>query len=139
MVELNPDALKEAQAADQLLKAGKATGALFGIPLTLKDNIETAAPLHTTGGSEILLNNQPKADASFVKQLREAGAVILGKANLSEFAGGIAILPPGASAVGGVTLNPHGDFSAGGSARAAARALPRMKRWSASVPRRPVH
>ncbi len=67
MVELNPEALKEAQAADQLLKEGKAIGALFGIPVTLKDNIETAAPLHTTGGSEILLNFQPKADASFVK------------------------------------------------------------------------
>ena len=86
-----------------------------GHPVTLKDNIETAAPMHTAGGSEILLNHQPKVDASFVKQLREAGAVILGKANLSEFAGGIAIMPPGASAVGGLTLNPHGDFSAGGS------------------------
>ena len=89
MIELNPDALKEAQAADQLLKDGKATGLMLGIPVTLKDNIETAAPMHTTGGAEILLNNQPKADASFVKQLREAGAVILGKANLSELAGGI--------------------------------------------------
>ncbi len=114
MVELNPDALKEAQAADQMMKDGKA-GPMLGIPVTLKDNIATAAPLHTTGGSEILLNNQPKADASFVKQLRDAGAVILGKANLSEFAGGITIFPPGASALGGLTLNPHGDFSAGGS------------------------
>ena len=93
MLELNPDALKEAQAADQLLKDGKATSLMLGIPVTLKDNIETAVPLHTTGGSEILLNYQPKADASFVKQLREAGAVILGKANLSEFAGSIAMLP----------------------------------------------
>jgi amidase len=120
MVELNPDALKEAQAADQLRKDGKTASAMLGIPVTLKDNIETAAPLHTTGGSEILLNHQPQADASFVKQLREAGAVILGKANLSEFAGGIAMLPPGASAVGGVTLNPHGDFSAGGSSSGSA-------------------
>ena len=115
MVELNPDALKEAQAADQLLKDGQATSLLLGMPVTLKDNIETAAPLHTTGGSEILLNYQPGADASFVKQLRDAGAVILGKANLSEFAGGINIVPPGFSAVGGLTMNPHGDFSAGGS------------------------
>ena len=116
MVELNPDALKEAQAADQKLKEGKAAGSLFGMPVTLKDNIETAAPLHTTGGSEILLNYQPKADASFVKQLHEAGAVILGKANLSEFAGGVNVIPPGASAVGGLTQNPHNtDFSAGGS------------------------
>ena len=115
MIELNPDALKEAQAADALRKAGKTTSAMLGIPVTLKDNIETTAPLHTAGGSEILLNHVPKADASFVKQLREAGAVILGKANLSELAGGIAPLPPGFSSVGGLTMNPHGDFTAGGS------------------------
>jgi amidase len=115
MIELNPDALKEAQAADQRLKEGKVTGLLVGIPVTLKDNIETTAPLHTAGGSEILLNNVPKTDASFVTQLRDAGAVILGKANLSELAGGVALMPPGASAVGGQTMNPHGDFSAGGS------------------------
>ena len=115
MVERNPDALKEAQAADQLLKDGQATSLLLGMPVTLKDNIETAAPLHTTGGSEILLNYQPSADASFVKQLRDAGAVILGKANLSEFVGGINIVPPGFSVVGGLTLNPQGDFSVGGS------------------------
>ena len=115
MIELNPDALKEAQAADQRLQAGEAAGPMLGIPVTLKDNIETTAPLHTAGGSEILLNHVPDADASFVQQLRAAGAVILGKANLSELAGGITIMPPGASAVGGVTMNPHGDFSAGGS------------------------
>ena len=115
MIELNPDALKEAQAADALRKAGKATSAMLGIPVTLKDNIETTAPMHTTGGSEILLNHVPNADASFVKQLREAGAVILGKANLSELAGGIAPIPPGFSPVGGLTMNPHGDFTAGGS------------------------
>ena len=67
MIELNPDALKEAQAADQLLKDGKATGLMFGIPVTLKDNIETAAPMHTAGGSEILLNHVPDVDASFVQ------------------------------------------------------------------------
>ncbi|MGE5603671.1 MAG: amidase family protein, partial [Nitrososphaerales archaeon] len=115
MIELNPDALKEAQAADQRLKDGKATGPMLGIPVTLKDNIETAAPMHTTGGAEILLNNQPKADASFVKQLREAGAVILGKANLSELAGGIMLMPAGVSAVGGQVHNPHGNFSPAGS------------------------
>lgn len=115
MVELNPDALKEAQAADALRREGKAESAMLGIPVTIKDNIETTAPLHTTGGSEILLDHVPDADASFVKQLRDAGAVILGKANLSELAGGVAITPPGASAVGGLTMNPHGEFTAGGS------------------------
>ena len=115
MIELNPNALAEAQAADAARQAGSNASPLLGIPVTLKDNIETAAPLHTAGGSEILLNHVPDADASFVQQLRGAGAVILGKANLSELAGGVTIMPPGASAVGGVTMNPHGDFSAGGS------------------------
>ena len=119
-VELNPDALKEAQAADALRQGGKNTGSMLGIPVSLKDNIETTAPLHTAGGSEILLNYVPKADASFVKQLRDAGAVILGKANLSELAGGVALMPPGSSAVGGLTMNPHGDFSAGGSSSGSA-------------------
>jgi amidase len=114
MVELNPNALKEAQAADALRKQGKATGPMLGIPVTLKDNIETAAPMHTTGGAEILVNNQPKADASFVKQLREAGAVILGKANLSELAGGVSN-QAGFSAVGGQVVNPHGNYSPAGS------------------------
>ena len=114
MIELNPDALKEAQAADQRLKDGKATGLMLGLPVTLKDNIETAAPMHTTGGAEILLNNQPKADASFVKQLRDAGAVILGKANLSELAGGVSS-QAGFSAVGGQVVNPHGNYSPAGS------------------------
>jgi amidase len=114
MVELNPNALEEAQAADALRKQGKATGPMLGIPVTFKDNIETAAPMHTTGGAEILLNNQPKADASFVKQLREAGAVILGKANLSELAGGVSS-QAGFSAVGGQVVNPHGNYSPAGS------------------------
>lgn len=120
MIELNPDALTQAQAADKLRKDRKATSAMLGIPVTLKDNIETTGPLHTAGGSEILLNYVPTADASFVKQLREAGAVILGKANLSELAGGVNIIPPGFSAVGGLTVNPHGDFSAGGSSSGSA-------------------
>ncbi len=114
-VELNPDALKEARAADALRKQGKNVGPLVGIPVSVKDNIETKAPLHTTGGAEILLNNAPKADAPLVKQLRDAGAVILGKNNMSEMAGGISLTPPGASAVGGQTGNPHGDYSPGGS------------------------
>ena len=115
MVELNPNALKEAQAADALRKQGKAASPMLGIPVTLKDNIETAAPMRTTSGAEILLKNQPKADASFVKQLRDAGAVILGKANLSELAGGIMLMPAGVSAVGGQVHNPHGNYSPAGS------------------------
>jgi amidase len=62
-VELNPNALQEARAADALRKQGQVVGPLHGIPISLKDNIETTAPMHTTGGAEILLNNVPKADA----------------------------------------------------------------------------
>jgi amidase len=119
-LELNPAALDEARASDARRKDGKLLGAMDGIPVSLKDNIETTAPLHTTGGAEILLNNVPAADAPLVKGLRDAGAVILGKANLSELAGSVSPIP-GASAVGGLTVNPHGDaFTAGGSSSGSA-------------------
>ncbi|MBW4437891.1 MAG: hypothetical protein KME04_12190 [Pleurocapsa minor GSE-CHR-MK-17-07R] len=115
-IELNPNALEEARAADALLAEGTILSALHGIPVNLKDNIETTAPMHTTGGSEILLNNVPAADAPLVAQLRAAGAVILGKAGLSEFAGAIDINQPGFNAVGGQVINPHGpQFSPAGS------------------------
>lgn len=115
-VELNPTALEDARAADELLAAGTLLGPLHGMPVSLKDNIQTVTPMHTTGGSEILLNYSPDADAPLVAQLRAGGAVILGKANLSELAGGVAMLPPGVSAVGGAVSNPHGpEFSPGGS------------------------
>jgi amidase len=114
-LELNPAALDEARASDARRKDGKLLGPMDGIPVSLKDNIETAGPLHTTAGAEILLNNVAAADAPLVKSVRAAGAVILGKANLSEFAGVISAAP-GTSAVGGVTINPHNpEFSASGS------------------------
>ncbi len=115
-IELNPNALEEARAADALLAEGTVLSALHGIPVNLKDNIDTTAPMHTTGGSEILLNNVPAADAPLVAQFRAAGAVILGKAGLSEFAGGIDLFHPGFNAVGGQVGNPYGaQFSPSGS------------------------
>ena len=115
-IELNPDALNEARAADTLLAEGTILGPLHGIPVNLKDNIETTAPMHTTGGAEILLNNVPAQDAPLVAQLREGGAVVLGKTGLSEFAGGIDLFYPGFNAVGGQVRNPHGSqFSPSGS------------------------
>jgi amidase len=115
-IELNPNALEEARRADQLLAQNTVLSALHGIPVNLKDNIETTAPMHTTGGSEILLNHVPAQDAPLVAQLRAAGAVILGKAGLSEFAGGIDLFHPGFNAVGGQVGNPHGaQFSPSGS------------------------
>jgi len=114
-VELNPNALDEARAADQARAEGKATGPLHGIPVNLKDNIETVAPMHTTGGAAILLDHVAEQDAAVVTALRAAGAVILGKANLSELAGAIS-MTPGFSAVGGLTVNPYdANTTAGGS------------------------
>ncbi|WP_417377648.1 amidase family protein [Gimesia sp.] len=106
-IELNPNALSEAKTADILRAKGIVHSQLHGIPINLKDNINTKSPLHTTGGAEILLNHSPEADAKLVIKLREAGAVILGKASLSEFAGALTMDPTGANAVSGAGVNPY--------------------------------
>ncbi len=85
VIELNPDALAEADARDAERKAGQSRGPLQGIPVLLKDNID-ATPMVNSAGSLALANHHPKADAPLVRQLRDAGAVILGKTNLSEWA-----------------------------------------------------
>ena len=123
LVELNPHALDEARAAAARRKSGKPLGPMDGIPVTLKDNIETAGPMHTTAGAELLLDHVAGRDAPLVAQLRAAGAVVLGKANLSEWAGVVALTPPhmgGSSAVGGQTINPHGAALTGGSSAGSA-------------------
>jgi amidase len=121
-LELNPAALDEARAADARRKAGRSLGPLDGMPISLKDNIETAPPMHTTAGSALLLDHVAKADAPLVARLRAQGAVILGKANLSEFAGVITLGSRigGSSAVGGQTMNPHGAAITGGSSSGSA-------------------
>ena len=114
--ELNPLALEEARNADRLRAAGEIRGPLHGIPINLKDNIGTTAPMHTTAGAEILLQHSPVKEAVLVTQLREAGAVILGKAALSELAGSLTTEPPGYNAVSGIGVNPYGkDFPVSGS------------------------
>lgn len=124
-LELNPAALDEARAADVRRKTGRSLGPLDGIPISLKDNIETAPPMHTTAGSALLLDHVAKADAPLVARLRAQGAVILGKANLSEFAGVVTLGPRigGSSAVGGQTMNPHGAPMTGGSSAGSAAAV----------------
>ena len=121
-LELNPAALDEARAADARRKAGRTLGPLDGIPISVKDNIETAPPMHTTAGSALLVDHVAKADAPLVARLRASGAVILGKANLSEFAGSITLgaRTGGSSAVGGQTMNPHGAPVTGGSSAGSA-------------------
>src|SRR5829696_4658319 len=107
MVELNPHALVEAASADERRRAGASRSPLCGIPVTLKDNIETAPPMRTTAGSVLLADHVAADDAPLVARLRDAGAVILGKTNLSELAGALSSTP-GFSAVGGQTLNAVG-------------------------------
>lgn len=124
-LELNPAALDEARAADALFRRGTNLGPLQGIPVALKDNIETAGPMHTTANAAILLDNVAEDDAKIVQRLRAAGAVILGKTSLSEFAGVISAGAPrgGSGAVGGQGMNPHGPFPTLGSSSGSGIAL----------------
>jgi amidase len=127
VLALNPDALSAARALDAERRAGKLRGPLHGIPLLIKDNIETRDPLATTAGSLALASARHTQDAAVVARLRAAGAIVLGKANLSEWANFRALLSvSGWSAVGGQTRcpydptrNPSGS-SAGPAAGAAA-------------------
>jgi amidase len=85
VIELNPDALKDADALDAERKAGKLRGPLHGIPVLIKDNVDVAGMVNSAG-SLALADNRPKQDAFMAARLRAAGAVILGKTNLSEWA-----------------------------------------------------
>ncbi len=131
IIELNPDAMAIADQCDAERKAGKVRGPLHGIPILLKDNIDTADKMHTTAGSRALFDAPtPRQDAFIVKQLREAGAVILGKTNLSEWANFRSTKSSsGWSGRGGQTHNPYildrnpcGSSSGSGSAIAASLA-----------------
>ncbi|WP_240098968.1 amidase [Thermomonas flagellata] len=107
VIELNPDALKEAEARDAERQAGKPRGPLHGIPVLLKDNID-ATPMANSAGSLALADHRPKADAFLVARLRAAGAVILGKTNLSEWANFRSTRSSsGWSGRGGQTKNPY--------------------------------
>ena len=86
VIELNPDALSIAESMDAERKNGKVRGPLHGIPVLIKDNINTADKMQTTAGALALEGNIAKKDAFIIGKLREAGAVLLGKTNLSEWA-----------------------------------------------------
>ncbi len=86
VIEINPEAEALARAADAARKAGKVRGPLHGIPIVIKDNIATRDRMQTTAGSLALVGAVPPADAFIVRRLRAAGAIILGKTNLSEWA-----------------------------------------------------
>ena len=130
VLALNPNALADAKAADAARAAGETLGPLHGVPVLLKDNIETKDPVATTAGALVLKDNIVNRDAPLTAGLREAGAIILGKANLSQWANfrsndSIS----GWSAMGGQVRNPHildrspcGSSSGSGAAAAAALA-----------------
>lgn len=108
IIMVNPDALKIADSLDQELALGKSRGPLHGIPVILKDNIDTHDKMPTTAGSRILKESYPPQDSWIAKKLREAGAVILGKANLSEWANYRASFSSsGWSGMAGQTKNPY--------------------------------
>ncbi len=103
---VNPAALAQAAESDARRRAGKVRGPLDGIPVLVKDNVDTRS-MQTTAGSRAL-RSKPTKDATLIRRLREAGAVVLGKANLSEWANFRAAKPTsGWSGVGGQTNNPY--------------------------------
>jgi amidase len=128
VISLNPDALDNAARLDEELAAGDSRGPLHGMPVLLKDNIDVAG-LPTTAGSKILDGSLPSGDAFLVQRLREAGVVILGKNNLSEWANfHSSFSSSGWSRLGGQTHNPHDTSrnpcgSSSGSAVATAAGL----------------
>jgi amidase len=108
IIEINPDALAIAEALDEERRNGKVRGPLHGIPVLIKDNIDTADKMMTTAGSLALEGNVASQDAFIVKQLREAGVVLLGKTNLSEWANFRSTRSSsGWSSRGGQTKNPY--------------------------------
>ncbi|MEO0883925.1 MAG: amidase [Pseudomonadota bacterium] len=130
ILSLNPNAIKDARGADAAFAAGEALGPLHGVPILLKDNIESADPVATTAGALALKANITGRDAPLAAGLREAGAIILGKTNLSQWANFRSSASiSGWSALGGQVRNPHmldrtpcGSSSGSGAATAAALA-----------------
>lgn len=127
VIEINPDAQEIAESCDRERKQGVQRGPLHGIPILIKDNIDTADRMMTTAGSLALVGSKPIRDAFIVERLRTAGAVLLGKTNLSEWANFRSNRSSsGWSARGGQTRNPYaldrnpcGSSSGSGAATAA--------------------
>ena len=125
IIELNPEALAIARALDAERKAGRVRGPLHGIPVLLKDNIATGDRMSTSAGSLALDGVRALRDAHLVKRLREAGAVVLGKTNLCEWANiRSAHSTSGWSGRGGLTRNPYAlDRSTSGSSAGTGAAI----------------
>lgn len=125
VMELNPDALLIAAALDQERKEKGPRGPLHGVPVLIKDNMDTADRMATTAGSLALIGSRPSADSFLVQQLRRSGAVILGKTNLSEWANMRSThSTSGWSGRGGLTRNPYAlDRNTSGSSSGSAVAV----------------
>ncbi len=126
MLEINPSAIFIAEGLDNESETEGTRGPLHGIPVVLKDNIETNDFMHTSAGAIALENHLADKDAFLVKKLRDAGTVILGKTNMTELANGMASgMWAGYSSRGGQTLNPYGDpkLFVGGSSSGSAVAV----------------
>jgi len=126
VIEINPDVLFIAKALDLQLEGMDTLPPLFGIPVLLKDNVNTMDRLHTTAGSVALADNYAPYDAHIVTLLREAGAIIIGKANMTEFANYMTRegMPSGYSSRGGQVLNPYNrDKTPSGSSSGSAVAV----------------
>jgi amidase len=126
VLELNPDALHIAEALDVERARQGCRGPLHGIPVLLKDNLDTGDKMHTSAGTLALKNSRAPRDSFAASQLRKAGAVILGKTNLTELANFMTEdMPNGYSARGGQVLNPYGPgkFDVGGSSSGSGAAV----------------
>jgi len=125
VIELNPDALEMADALDKEFKEKGPRGPLHGIPVLIKDNIDTADKMQTSAGSLIFGDSKPSKDAFLVRQLRKAGALILGKTNLSEWANIRSThSTSGWSGRGGLTKNPYAlDRNTSGSSSGSGAAV----------------
>ncbi|MGH7903573.1 MAG: amidase [Candidatus Dormibacteraceae bacterium] len=125
LIEVNPDAARIAKDLDVERRSHGPRGPLHGVPILVKDNIDTADQMATSAGSLALAESRPSRDATVVERLREAGAVLLGKANLSEWANFRSTRSSsGWSGRGGQCRNPHVlDRSPGGSSSGSAAAV----------------
>ena len=122
---LSTHVLEDARRADEALESGRELGVLHGIPVLIKDNVFIAHEYPTPAGATALLGFVPRHTATLVKRLTSAGALVLGKSNLTEFADYVAdVMPAEFSSVGGVVRNPHGIAS---------RAWPWLKRFGSAV------
>ncbi|WP_019910817.1 amidase family protein [Paenibacillus sp. HW567] len=124
IMEINPDAIFIAEALDLERQRKGCRGPLHGIPVLVKDNIETGDKMRTSAGALALAQHVSTKDAFLIRQLRESGAIILGKTTLTEWANGVSsTMWAGYSSKGGQVAHPYGNFFVGGSSTGSAAAV----------------